>query len=90
MSCDWLAADVTVAVIGQTINLLPRERCYRRKMVTDLLKTLYSITSDKNINIQNVRKKGLFVGLSNTQPCCSGRDTENRVREAAHYAELEL
>ena len=46
MSCDWLAADVTVAVIGQTINLLPRERCYRRKMVTDLLKTLYSITSD--------------------------------------------
>ena len=28
--------------------------------------------------------------LSNTQPCCSGRDTENRVREAAHYAELEL
>ena len=40
---------------------------------------------DRNMSLGRV-----FVWLSNTQRWCSGRDTENRVREAAHYAELEL
>ena len=61
MSCDWLVADVTVAIIGQCYNSF-KTNCYQEKSVTDgmlhtdLLKTPYSITSDIRLYIRRQKK----------------------------------